>query len=214
MTVVDFEKAAVNFLRNVVSSNYQCIFEENSMTSSSDDNLLESYRGYLWALAHAQMGRQLRSRLDPSDIVQQTLLKAYTGIAELRDRNPDLLIAWLRQILASVLTDEIRHLHRGKRDIARELGIADALNQSAVGMEQWLVADQTSPSMAAQRNEQLLHLANSLLGLPEDQREVVILKHLRERTLQQIAEETQRTVPAVAGLLRRGLATLRVVMDG
>jgi RNA polymerase sigma-70 factor (ECF subfamily) len=212
-TAFDSEKAVVNFLRNVVSSNYQTSFEEKSMNILSDENLLESYRGYLWALAHAQLNRQLRSKLDPSDLVQQTLLKAHSGIGELRDRNPNILVAWLRQILAGVLTDEIRHLHRGKRDVAREQGVVNALNQSAVGMEQWLVADQTSPSMAAQRNEQLLHLANSLLALPVDQREVIILKHLRERTLQQIAEETQRTVPAVAGLLRRGLATLREVMD-
>lgn len=183
------------------------------MTNHTDENLLESYRGYLWALAHAQLDRQLRGKLDAADIVQQTLLKAHAGLGELRDRNPNVLATWLRQILASVLTDEIRHLHRDKRDVAREQSLAAGLNQSAIGMEQWLVADQTSPSMAAQRNEQLLHLANSLLALPVDQREVVILKHLRERTLQQIAEETQRTIPAVAGLLRRGLATLREVMD-
>lgn len=184
------------------------------MNTQSDENLLESYRGYLWALAHAQMNRQLRSKLDPGDLVQQTLLKAYSGIGELRDGSPVVLVAWLRQILAGVLTDEIRHLHRGKRDIAREQGLVNDLNRSAIGMEQWLVADQTSPSVAAQRNEQLLHLANSLLALPVDQREVIILKHLREQTLQQIADETQRTVPAVAGLLRRGLATLRQIMDG
>lgn len=183
------------------------------MTNPTDENLLESYRGYLWALAHAQLDRQLRGKLDAADIVQQTLLKAHAGLSELRDRNPNVLVAWLRQILTSVLTDEIRHLHRDKRDVAREQSLAADLNQSAIGMEQWLVADQTSPSMAAQRNEQLLHLANLLLALPVDQREVVILKHLRERTLQQIAEETQRTVPAVAGLLRRGLATLREVME-
>ena len=204
---------AVNSLSSVVSSDYESPYEETPMTNPTDENLLESYRGYLWALAHAQLDRQLRGKLDAADIVQQTLLKAHSGLGELRDRNPNVLATWLRQILASVLTDEIRYLHRDKRDVAREQSLAADLNQSAIGMEQWLVADQTSPSMAAQRNEQLLHLANSLLALPVDQREVVILKHLRERTLQQIAEETQRTVPAVAGLLRRGLATLREVME-
>ena len=183
------------------------------MTSSPDDNLLESYRGYLWALAHAQLDRRLRGKLEATDIVQQTLLKAHAGLADLRDRNPNVLVAWLRQILTGVLTDELRRLHRDKRDIDREQSLAADVNQSAVGMEQWLVADQTSPSMAAQRNEQLLHLANSLLALPVDQREIVILKHLRDQTLQQIADETDRTVPAVAGLLRRGLATLREIME-
>ena len=81
------------------------------------------------------------------------------------------------------------------------------------GPGNWLAADHTSPSMAAERNEHLLHLANALAELPEEQREVVILKHLRDRRLQQIADESGRTVPAVAGLLRRGLAKLREILE-
>jgi RNA polymerase sigma-70 factor (ECF subfamily) len=67
--------------------------------------------------------------------------------------------------------------------------------------------------MAASKNEQLLLLADALLELPVDQREVVILKHLRNRPLQQIADETGRTTASVAGLLRRGLAQLRQILE-
>ena len=73
-----------------------------------------------------------------------------------------------------------------------------------------MAADQTSPSQAAERNEELLRLADALTALPEPQREVVVLKHLRGQTLQQIAEHIGRSVPAVAALLRRGLAELRL----
>jgi RNA polymerase sigma-70 factor (ECF subfamily) len=55
----------------------------------------------------------------------------------------------------------------------------------------------------------LLRLADALAALPEPQREVVVLKHLRSWTLQQIAAHLDRSVPAVASLLRRGLADLR-----
>ena len=80
---------------------------------------------------------------------------------------------------------------------------------SASGMTGWLAADQTSPSQAAERNEELLRLADALTALPEPMREVVVLKHLRGWTLQRIAEHLGRTVPAVASLLRRGLEDLR-----
>jgi RNA polymerase sigma-70 factor (ECF subfamily) len=73
----------------------------------------------------------------------------------------------------------------------------------------WLAADQTSPSQAAVRNEELLRLADALATLPEPQREVVVLKHLRTWTLHQIGEHLGRTVPSVASLLRRGLEDLR-----
>ena len=183
------------------------------MSEPIHNNLLEAYRSYLWTLAHAQLGVQLRGQLDASDVVQLTLLKAHAGFSELRDHSPPVLAAWLRKVLATVLIDELRRCHRDKRDIDRERSLANDLDQSAAGMEQWLAADQTSPSMAAERNEQMLQLASSLLKLPVDQRHVVIQKHLRNRTLQDIADETHRTVPAVAGLLRRGLATLRDIMD-
>lgn len=183
------------------------------MSEPIQNNLLETYRSYLWTLAHAQLGAQLRGQLDASDIVQVTLLKAHAGFSELRDHSPPVLAAWLRKVLATVLIDELRRCHRDKRDIDCERSLANDLEQSAAGMEQWLAADQTSPSMAAERNEQMLHLVGSLLKLPADQRDVVIQKHLRNRTLQDIAVETHRTVPAVAGLLRRGLAQLREVME-
>jgi RNA polymerase sigma-70 factor (ECF subfamily) len=83
------------------------------------------------------------------------------------------------------------------------------MDQSASGLAGWLAADQTSPSRAAERNEELLRLADALAALPEPQREVVVLKHLRGWTLQRIGDHIGRSVPAVASLLRRGLEELR-----
>jgi RNA polymerase sigma-70 factor (ECF subfamily) len=90
-----------------------------------------------------------------------------------------------------------------------ERSIESELDRSASGMAGWLAADQTSPSQAAQRSEEMLRLADALAALPEPQREVVVLKHLRGWTLQRIAEHLDRSVPAVASLLRRRLAKLR-----
>ena len=83
------------------------------------------------------------------------------------------------------------------------------LGRSSSGLADWVAADQTSPSLAAARNEELLRLADALAELPEPQREVVILKHCRGQTLQQIADQLGRSVPSVASLLRRGLEALR-----
>jgi len=182
-------------------------------TPPLNSDLLQPYRGYLWTLAYSQLDPQLKGKLDASDIVQQTMLRAHAALPGLRDRSPGVLVAWLRQILATELADSVRHCHRDKRDIAREQSLSADIEQSAGGLENWLAADHTSPSMAAERNEHLLHLANALAELPDEQREVVILKHIRDRKLQQIADESGRTVPAVAGLLRRGLAKLREIPE-
>ena len=124
-------------------------------------------------------------------------------------RPPASLAAWLRKILARTLADTVKHYHRDRRDVDLEQALEADLDRSSSGLAGWLAADQTSPSEAAARNEELLRLANALAELPEPQREVVILKHCRGQTLQEIADHLGRSVPSVASLLRRGLAALR-----
>jgi RNA polymerase sigma-70 factor (ECF subfamily) len=118
-------------------------------------------------------------------------------------------MAWLRRILARTLADVVKHYDRDKRAVDLEHSLEADLDRSASGFAGWIAADQTSPSQAAMRNEELLRLAGALAALPEPQREVVVLKHLRGWHLQRIAEHIGRTVPAVASLLRRGLEGLR-----
>lgn len=173
------------------------------------DDLIEPFRNYLKVLAGLHLDPRLRGKLDPSDVVQQTMIRAYSALGELRRREPEVVAAWLRRILASTLADAVKHYDRDKRDVGLERSIHADLDQSASGFAAWAVADQTSPSRRAERNEELLRLVAALAELPEPLREVVILKHCQGWTLQQIADRIGRSVPAVASLLRRGLEELR-----
>jgi RNA polymerase sigma-70 factor, ECF subfamily len=170
---------------------------------------LDQYRQYLLVLATVHLAPELRRKLDPADLVQQTLLRAHAALPDLRATDHAGLSAWLRKILANELRDALRHFHRDKRDIAREFPLEDDLNRSASGLADWLAASQTTPSGRASHNEQLLKLSDALAELPEIMREVVVLKHCQGWTLQQIADRINRTVPAVASYLRRGLERLR-----
>ena len=170
---------------------------------------LEPFRSYLEVLARVHLDPRLRGKLDPADVVQQVLLRAYAAWPVVQDPAQPALLSWLRRILARTLADVSRHYDRDKRAVDLERSLEADLDRSASGMAGWLAADQTSPSEGAQRNEEMLRLADALTALSEPQREVVVLKHLRGWTLQRIAEHLGRTVPAVASLLRRGLEELR-----
>ncbi|HEY1381147.1 MAG TPA: sigma-70 family RNA polymerase sigma factor [Gemmataceae bacterium] len=174
---------------------------------------LEPFRQYLLVLAKLHLDARLRGKLDPADVVQQTLLRAYPAVGQLRGREPAVVAAWLRRILARTLADTVRHYDADKRAVDLEQSLTADLDKSASGLAAWVAADQTSPSERAERNEDLLRLADALAGLPDAQREVVVLKHLQGRTLAEIAESTGRTTAAVAGLLRRGLEALRERME-
>jgi RNA polymerase sigma-70 factor (ECF subfamily) len=174
--------------------------------------VLEPFRQYLRVLAAVHMDARLRGKLDPSDVVQQTLLRACVGFDHLRGREPGVVAAWLRKILARTLADAVRDLERAKRDLNRERSLEAELDRSSARLEGWLAADQSSPSERADRNEQLLRLADALAGLPDATREAVVLKHCRGWTLAEIAAHLGRTPAAVASLLHRGLKQLRELL--
>lgn len=178
------------------------------MTPNPSDDL-EPYREYLKVLAELHLDPRLRGKLDASDVVQQTLLRAHEAMGGLRRRDPEVMAAWLRRVLATTLADAHKRYRRDKRAIDLERSLADDLDRSASGLAAVLAADQTSPSGRAQRNEELLRLVAALAELPDAIRQAVVLKHCQGWTLQRIGQHLDRSVPSVASLLRRGLEQLR-----
>jgi RNA polymerase sigma-70 factor, ECF subfamily len=173
---------------------------------------LGRFRDYLLLLARAQLGGRLRGKLDPSDLVQQTLLEAHQKLDQFRGCTEAELAAWLRRMLGWSLADAIRTLGRAKRDVARERSLEAALEQSSSRLEAWLAAGQSSPSQQAVRHEQEARLTEALADLPEAQRDALVLRHLKGWSLAQISQHLGRTPAAVAGLLKRGAKQLRLVL--
>jgi RNA polymerase sigma-70 factor (ECF subfamily) len=170
---------------------------------------LERFRDYLRLLARLQLDARLQAKLDASDLVQQTLLKAHQALGQFRGQTAAEQAAWLRQILANTLANAIRDFARGKRDVHLERSLEASLNDSSARLEAWLVSREESPSQHAERNEQLLKLAEELSRLPEIQREVLLLRHCQGWSLAEIGTHLGRTRAAVASLLRRGLQQMR-----
>jgi RNA polymerase sigma-70 factor (ECF subfamily) len=151
--------------------------------------------------------------LDPSDVVQQTLLEAHRKRAQFRGRTEAELAAWLRQMLAYRLTDALRALGRAKRDAAREQSLEAALEDSSSRLEAWLAADQSGPCQQAQKHEQLLRLAEALAKLPGPQSEALVLRYCQGWSLADLSQHLGRSSAAVAGLLKRGTRRLRVLLQ-
>jgi RNA polymerase sigma-70 factor (ECF subfamily) len=175
--------------------------------------LLELYRRYLSLLARLQIGRRLQGKVDADDLVQETFLQAHRNWERFRGTTEKELLAWLRRILAARLADLIRHyLGSQRRDVRLERDLEAELEQSSENLKGGLMAKQDSPSKQASQREQGVLLANALSLLPEDYREVLILRHLVGLTFPEVAQRMERTLDAVKSLWTRALERLRRTM--
>jgi RNA polymerase sigma factor (sigma-70 family) len=101
-----------------------------------------------------------------------------------------------------------------KRNRFRERSLEENLDHSGMRLADWLAGDLTSPSHRLHLSERAMALSQAVDALPDDQRHVILARHCHGRSLFDIAAELDRTPAAIAGLLRRGLASLRQSLDG
>jgi RNA polymerase sigma-70 factor (ECF subfamily) len=177
------------------------------------DRLLDTYRNYLRLLARTGLNASLQGKADPSDLVQDALLKAAQRFDQFRGGTDAELAGWLRQILARCLADFIRHYRTGARRAGRELSLDQLLNRSSQAMERVLATDDTSPSSSAARRDLGVVLSDALAQLGADHREVIVLHHLEGLGWDEVAQRMERSVEAVRKLWTRALRQLRPLID-
>jgi RNA polymerase sigma-70 factor (ECF subfamily) len=163
---------------------------------------VENARDYLRLLARLLWQPGLQRRLDLSDIVQQTLLKAHKARDQFRGTTEEEWRGWLRTILKRELWQAASDIPPGEVSLA----------ESSRHWEEVLAADQSSPSERLQRQERMEQLAAALGKLLEDERTAVELKHLHSCSVEFISRHMGRTAEGVGGLLKRGMRKLRLIL--
>jgi RNA polymerase sigma-70 factor, ECF subfamily len=170
--------------------------------------LLELYRNYLRLVARALIGQALRVRLDASDLVQETFLKASREFPQFLGSSEPELTAWLRRILVRTLTNQAKHHRRQGRDYQRQESLEAMLDRSSVAVHRALAAPTETPSGHAVRREQAVLLAEALEKLPVDYREVFILRNLEHIPFDQVAARMGRSPGAARVLWKRAMDRL------
>ena len=165
-------------------------------------------------LARTQMRKAYQAKVGASDMVQQAMLQAVQGLEGFRGSTEAEFRGWLRQILARHLCHLDRDLHRGKRDIRREQSMEQKLAQSSMRLEGLLAGDGPTPSQNVAFGENVLQVAEAVERLPEAQRDAVRLHYLDGLKLSEVATKMDKSTGAVAGLLHRGMKTLRAQLGG
>ncbi len=158
----------------------------------------ERYRERLLSVIYLRMGPDLRTRMDPEDVLQEVAIEAMNSWHTLED--PDSVGAWLvvlaRRKVARTLRDQIGV---AARDPRRERAIKTDLP----------IADRRSgPVTAADRKDRLLLLEEAMQRLSPAHREVIMLSRIEGLAAKEIGDRLGRTENAIHLLLGRALKRL------
>jgi RNA polymerase sigma-70 factor (ECF subfamily) len=199
---------------NMSSEADELLSQAQHGSDSAQGALLDKYRTYLQLLARVDLGRRLQTKVDASDVVQDTFLEAHRNFGNFRGGSEAEFVGWLRSILAARIANLVRHYFGTQgRDLRREQGLNIDLDHSSQMIDRGLFALQSTPSQHVAQREQGLVLAEALARLPADYREIVVLRHFEELTFPEAARRMERSEDSVQKLWVRALASLRQIMQ-
>lgn len=171
------------------------------------DQLWRSCRDYLRLAAAQELPRELRAKVSPSDVVQDTLTAAQENLGQFRGQTDAELHAWLRTILRrEAVRVRRRFLESEKRDLRREVTLGP--DQDVSGIESVALEIHATPWRQLASDESIRALRSLIEALPEDYQRVVIARAFERRSFLQIALESNRTEGAVRKLWLRALRRL------
>jgi RNA polymerase sigma-70 factor (ECF subfamily) len=176
--------------------------------------LLERHRGRLRRMITARLDPRLLARVDPSDVVQVTLLKAAQKLPEYARDRPLPFYPWLRQLAWDRLVElHHHHVRARKRSVTREQTDPLLSDQSALLLAEQLVDTGTGPSGQLLRKELRERVRAALARLPEQDREILVMRHVEQLKVSEIAAVLEVSEGAVKMRRLRAIQKLRELLD-
>lgn len=172
------------------------------------DKLFAVSRNYLLTIAHDELPPDVRTKVAPSDLVQESLIEAHRDFATFTGQQRQELLAWLRRILLHNLANAKRkYRDTSKRELAREVYL-DGFD-SSTGRPVELPDVQSSPSSIFLEQERLNRLQAAIERLPDEYRLVILLRHRDHHSFDFIAARLNKTSEATRKIWSRAVERLR-----
>ena len=157
------------------------------------DAVMSQFLDGLRRFIRSRMGPRVLAKLEPEDVLQETLLGAFQSIRHFRWRGNAGVSRWLEAIAENRIRDAIKG-PRGDR--ALELSVE-------------IEGSSSSPSWHARRDERFDRLEESLAHLKPEHREVILLARIEGLKISEVARRMNRSESAVKNLLLRALRELK-----
>ena len=175
--------------------------------------LLEQHAPKLRLYVEYRLGRSLARCVEVEDVVQETLLRAWRGLAEASIAGDRAMGGWLAAIARNVVIDIARARRTARR---RGPGRDVSLDRSAWSSPGSIdPGDSTAgPLTRAVRGEEAERLLAAYRSLPPHYQRVIALRQLEQRSAREAAPQLGCTEAAVHALFRRALDAWGAALDG
>ena len=181
---------------------------------SAVEQLFDLHRNQLRRMVAVRMDGRIVARVDPSDVVQDALAEASRRFSEYLQGDDEMFYPWLRKITWERLVQLHRHhIHAQKRSVEREaLGEFRLSNQSALRLSQCLASSIPTPSAAMMQDEMHTRVREHIERLSAQDREVLVLRHLEQLSIAEVAAVLKISQAAVQSRYRRALERLHALL--
>jgi len=175
--------------------------------------IFEAARGHLLQVAERELAPELRAKVGPSDLVQETAIEMQRDFARFTGTTADECFAWLREILRNNAVDAIRHYRdRLKRNVDREVSLTTNHSRS----DPALVDRRRPPDASAIRREEADALAHVLPRLSAEERQILELRYWSGMSFADIAAQLGLSPKTVRKLWHRAVERVQqeLAVDG
>lgn len=176
---------------------------------SACDKLFSAYGERVRRIIRLRMGKELRSKLESMDLVQDAFIFALRSLENFTYQNEGDFLRWLSKIAENRIRDNLDKLHAEKRDIRKEIPLKDNVQSSQdTFIRDFVPADSTTPSMIISKREELDRLEKAMDKLKPEYKEIITLTKIEGLSYEQVGNRLGKSSDAVRMLLARAMAAL------
>ncbi len=169
----------------------------------ASEELISRYQPRLEFFINSRINSKLKPKVEPEDANQEAWLQAFKSLHNFTYQGKNSFFNWLCGISENVIRNKIRGL---KPTVSIDPGSADGMKLGEI-----LEYKALSPHRIFRRKERVLRFKDALSKLPEDYREIIILKLIQQLSSKEIAERLDRSVDAVYMLSFRAIKQFKTI---
>ncbi len=186
-----------------ITQSLELVLRAQQGDASALDKLCARYYDRVRRIVRLRLGPRLRERVDSGDILQETFLAAVRSLQSFEMREEASLINWLSRLAERQIIAAADFHGAKKRDSRRDVPLSGPIGDSgAIGVRAGLEDRRLARPLDALADvEEQQSVEAALERLPEEYRELILLRNYAGASWESVAEETDRPSPSAARMM-------------